>query len=267
MNAEQEEYIRIIGRSTDNDILIKKTGWEEIQLQNHAHPKCQIIYTLSGTLHVRIGTTAYFVPEKHIAWIPENTDHELSSSNRQVSLVIFYVKFKKVAKADPKTQFSIYKVNALIGENIRFLASSGTSIRSAESPDLFDYAVSFFKLLPSMCPNTEKLLKMIVIPNDARLRPILEYISMHLHENLQIGQVAEIFGLSVRNLSRLFNASGIHFCNYINNQRIMRAIELASDGEKTLKQVSYEVGFSVPANFNRVFKQITGMSPTEFLKK
>ena len=222
---------------------------------------------MSGTLHVRIGTTAYFVPEKHIAWIPENTDHELSSSNRQVSLVIFYVKFKKVAKADPKTQFSIYKVNALIGENIRFLASSGTSIRSAESPDLFDYAVSFFKLLPSMCPNTEKLLKMIVIPNDARLRPILEYISMHLHENLQIGQVAETFGLSVRNLSRLFNASGIHFCNYINNQRIMRAIELASDGEKTLKQVSYEVGFSVPANFNRVFKQITGMSPTEFLKK
>ena len=118
-----------------------------------------------------------------------------------------------------------------------------------------------------MCPNTEKLLKMIIIPNDARLRPILEYISLHLHENLQIGQVAETFGLSVRNLSRLFNASGIHFCNYINNQRIMRAIELASDGEKTLKQVSYEVGFSVPANFNRVFKQITGMSPTEFLKK
>ena len=26
MNAEQEEYIRIIGRSTDNEILIKRQG-------------------------------------------------------------------------------------------------------------------------------------------------------------------------------------------------------------------------------------------------
>lgn len=267
MNVEQEEFIRTISCSVDDEIMIKKTGWEEIQLQSHSHPKCQIIYTLSGTLHIHIGTTTYFVPEKHIAWIPDNAEHEISSKNRQVSLVIFYVNFKGIHPDDPKSHFSIYKVNALIGENVKYLASLGTSIKASTSPDQFDYAVSFFKLLPSMCPNTEKLLKMISLPNDVRLLPILEYISQHLNENLQIGQIAETFGLSVRNLSRLFNASGIHFCNYLNNQRIMRAIELAADGEKTLKQVSYEVGFSVPANFNRVFKQITGMSPTEFLKK
>lgn len=71
MNTEQQEYISLISRSTHDDILIKKTGWEAINFQEHAHEKFQIIYTLSGTLHVETGGVNYFVPEKHIAWIPE----------------------------------------------------------------------------------------------------------------------------------------------------------------------------------------------------
>ena len=91
MNQEQESYISLIKQTSKETIRIKKTGWEEIKLPGHAHEKCQIIYTLSGTLHVQIGSTSYFVPEKHIAWIPGCTEHELSSKNRQVSLVIFYL--------------------------------------------------------------------------------------------------------------------------------------------------------------------------------
>ena len=46
----------------------------------------------------------------------------------------------------------------------------------------------------------------------------------------------------------------------------MRAIELFADGGKTMQQIAYEVGFSTPNNFNRVFRQITGMSPHNFVK-
>lgn len=63
MNAEQREYIGIINQSAEEVILIKKTGWEEVNLPGHVHGKCQIIYTLAGTLHVEIGSESYFVPE------------------------------------------------------------------------------------------------------------------------------------------------------------------------------------------------------------
>lgn len=75
------------------------------------------------------------------------------------------------------------------------------------------------------------LLKMLAIPNDARLHPILAYLQEHLHENLKMPQLAAHFGFSVRNLSRLFNESGIRFSYYVNNLRIMRAIELLPMGE------------------------------------
>ncbi len=59
MNQEQESYISLIKQTSKETIRIKKTGWEEIKLPGHAHEKCQIIYTLSGTLHVQIGSTSY----------------------------------------------------------------------------------------------------------------------------------------------------------------------------------------------------------------
>ena len=71
MNEEQRRYLAHIGESDTEEILIKRTGWEAINLPTHAHEKFQIIYTLSGTLHIKIGSNNYFVPERHLARIPE----------------------------------------------------------------------------------------------------------------------------------------------------------------------------------------------------
>ena len=68
MNAEQREYIGIINQSAEEVILIKKTGWEEVNLPGHVHGKCQIIYTLAGTLHVEIGSESHFLCQPEIGW-------------------------------------------------------------------------------------------------------------------------------------------------------------------------------------------------------
>lgn len=118
-----------------------------------------------------------------------------------------------------------------------------------------------------MCPASGIWLKILVVPNDMRLHPILDYMMEHLGDGLRIDRVAAEFGFSVRNLSRLLHASGIRFADYMNHQRVVRAIELFSDGGKTLQQVAYEAGFSTPNHFNRVFRQVTGMSPGVFFGK
>lgn len=265
MNTEQQEYISLISRSTHDDILIKKTGWEAINFQEHAHEKFQIIYTLSGTLHVVTGGVNYFVPEKHIAWIPEKASHKLSSNSRQVSLIIFYINLN-ITPDDGKNRFSIYSTNGIIAENLKFIASKGKVITRGKQTDLYNFALSFFNLLPQMTLGADFLLKTLVIPNDSRLHPILNYITEHIHEDLNMEQIASQYNLSVRNLSRLFNTSGIHFSSYVNHLRITRAIELLTDGDNTVQEVAYKVGFNTPNNFNRVFKQVTGKSPKTYIK-
>lgn len=262
MNDEQKNYIKTINQSADEDILIKRTGWEDIKLKPHTHQKAQIIYTLSGTLHVQIGEDNFFVPEKHVAWIPEHVEHDLSTNNRQASLVIFYVSFDE----DKKSDFSVYSCNGIMAENIRFLAKQGNIIEKAKNPDLYHYAFYFFRMLPAMSPNLGIRLKTITLPNDSRLHPVLHYMREHACEDLRIEQVAREFSFSVRNLSRLLNRSGIRFSNYMNTLRITRAIEMFADRNRTIQETAFETGFSTPGNFNRVFKQVTGTTPGEFMK-
>ncbi|WP_302462783.1 hypothetical protein [Phocaeicola plebeius] len=50
---------------------------------------------------------------------------------------------------------------------MKFIASKGTEIEQADSPDLYAFALSFFKLLPSISQDMGFLLKMLAIPNDA----------------------------------------------------------------------------------------------------
>lgn len=265
MNSEQHSHIIPIQKSTSEVILIKKTGWKEVNLLRHSHSKHQIIYTLSGTLHIQIESTSYFIPEKHVAWIPAYVEHELSSRNRQVSLVVYYINLPDMDAAG--NVFSIYAMNAVIAENLKYIGSKGPEIRYEESPALYDFTRSFFRLLPSMSPSSGILLKTLLIPNDSRLHVVFDYMMAHLQEDLRMEQVARDCGFSVRNLSRLFHASGIRFSDYMNHQRIMRAIELFTDGGRTLQQVAYEVGYSTPNHFNRVFKQVTGVSPRIFFRE
>lgn len=262
MNEEQKSYIQSINQSTEEDIMIKKTGWEDIKVVPHTHPKTQIIYTLSGTLHVQTDKENFFVPEKHIAWIPANMVHDLSTNNRQGSLIIFYVSLYE----NEKDTFSIYSSNGIIAENIRYISNCGPIINKQNQTNLYHYASSFFRMLPEMSPNRGIPLKTITIPNDPRLTPVLNYMQEHACGDLRIEQVAHEFGFSVRNLSRLLNRSGIRFSNYLNTIRITRAIEIFAEQKNTIQETAFATGFSTPSNFDRVFKQVTGTTPGEFLK-
>ncbi|MDO4165119.1 MAG: AraC family transcriptional regulator [Bacteroides sp.] len=264
MNQEQQTYISSLNTSVSGEIRIKHTGREGISLPTHQHGKHQIVYTLSGTLHVQTTNISYFVPEHHLAWIPVGMEHELSSNNRQISLVIFYCDATPDAETDSLKTFSIYNIDAFMIENLKFIASSGEVISRREQPNLYDFAFSFFRLIPTISHKYEIPLQSLIVPGDSRLRPVLRYITEHIGSELTFEQVATEFGFSVRNLSRLFRNENIRFNTYLNYQRITRAIELFAARDKTLQEIAYEVGFNSPNNFTRVFKQLLGVSPNVF---
>lgn len=264
---QQLEHIMSINDSPQNEILIVKTGKEEVNLPKHIHSKHQIIYTLSGTLHIELETGNYFLPEGHIAWIPDHTVHQLSSKNSQISLVIFYFFLKNIRENSEFDQFAVFNTNTVILENLKFIHSQGEAIRERDDKNLYVFSLSFFKLLPGLGQSLKMPLQALAMPEDERLLPILKYISEYAHEDLKMENIADMFGFSVRNLSRLFQNSGIQFNHYLNYQRIMQAIELFAENDRTMQQIAYEVGFSTPTNFNRVFKRIMGISPGSFKRK
>lgn len=265
MDNSQIEYINSINRASADEMLIKNTGWEVVDLPEHLHDTHQIVHTLSGTIRIRIGENSYFVPERHVAWIRRGTAHTLSSNNRRISLKIINCS----ALNGPDEKCAVFNTGRFMGENLRFITKGPDTftIRRSEKPEMFDFAVGFLNLLPAMGERYRTPLTVLKVPDDTQVQQILGYINENIGRDLGMADVAGHFGLSVRTLSRIFRKANVRFPAYVNYQRITRAIELYADGERTMQELAYDVGYSSPNHFNRVFKEMMGMSPMEFFRE
>lgn len=94
-----------------------------------------------------------------------------------------------------------------------------------------------------------------------------KYITQHVREKLSLNDVAEVFSISPNYLSVLFSKySDIGFTDYVNQSKIDAAKKLMQDGRYKVYEISDLLGFESPFYFSRVFKKITNLSPSDYMK-
>ena len=72
-------------------------------------------------------------------------------------------------------------------------------------------------------------------------------------------------GYEYSQLSKLFSlVEGVTIEKYLIAQRIERVKELLVYGEQTLSEIAWQTGYSSTQHLSKQFRQVTGMTPTEF---
>ena len=98
----------------------------------------------------------------------------------------------------------------------------------------------------------------------------LEKMNKLIHENLSNEELSAKFLTDHLAMSRasLYNKvkalTGMGVNDYINRIRIERSVQLLTTTNLSINEISYEVGFSYPRYFSTSFKQMKGMTPTQF---
>ena len=59
----------------------------------------------------------------------------------------------------------------------------------------------------------------------------------------------------------------INFTDYLSRVRIEKSKNLLLNPNLRISEIAFEIGFQSLTHFNRVFKRITGQSPTEYRAK
>lgn len=96
---------------------------------------------------------------------------------------------------------------------------------------------------------------------------ILGYINNNYFENLTLESISARYYLSTFYFSRTFKeATGFHFVEYLNNVRIKESKKLLLNTGLSINEIATAVGFNSTTHFGRVFKQITGCSPSAYKK-
>ncbi len=100
---------------------------------------------------------------------------------------------------------------------------------------------------------------------DPLVDAIRQHLLTHVEQNIRIEDLCRKFDYSRSYLSRRFQAQTGHtLAAYATQLKIGEAKRLIRETDLNFAQISTRLSFENPQYFSRVFKRITGMTPTEF---
>ena len=100
-----------------------------------------------------------------------------------------------------------------------------------------------------------------------RLANIIDFIEKNYAEEISLSLLAGRAGCSPSHFSRLFSHEvGMPVSEFINRARIRKACLLLRQGDRSISDIAYDVGYNNISFFNRYFRKLMNMTPREYRK-
>lgn len=96
---------------------------------------------------------------------------------------------------------------------------------------------------------------------------VINYIRDNYSKDITLSEAANLVGVTPEYLSKLFYQKiNVNFVVFLRNFRISIAKRMILSGKYRIQDVADHVGFKDPKYFNKVFKSVCGISPSEYKK-
>ncbi|SMO97742.1 GlxA family transcriptional regulator [Paracoccus laeviglucosivorans] len=103
---------------------------------------------------------------------------------------------------------------------------------------------------------------------DAAVLKVQHWLEASDAKEVELTRLVTESGLESRTFLRRFKkATGLTTTDYIQRLRMRTARELLQFGAKNVDQIAWEVGYSDPGAFRKVFSRIVGLSPAEYRRR
>ena len=98
-----------------------------------------------------------------------------------------------------------------------------------------------------------------------RFQTITAYILQNFNEEITLPEAAAVANMGLTAFCNYFkNQFRVTFVEYVNTVRIGHACKLIAENNMNIVEISYECGFNSLANFNRQFKKLKNISPSDY---
>jgi AraC-like DNA-binding protein len=92
-----------------------------------------------------------------------------------------------------------------------------------------------------------------------------KFIEQNSGEELSLNKVAKAVNISANHLSEKFKQiTGLNFVDYVARTRFEEVRGLLLNSNRRISEIAFAAGFQSLSQFNRVFKKVSGKSPTEY---
>jgi len=131
---------------------------------------------------------------------------------------------------------------------------------------------SIIRLLTIFAQHLAVLSNQLMVREEKAEAPMIararSYIAEHQSEEISLKEVARAVNTSAFYFCKMFKQSiGLTFTDYLARVRVEKVKDLLCNPHKRVSEAAFEAGFQSLSQFNRVFKKIEGMSPSEFRER
>jgi transcriptional regulator GlxA family with amidase domain len=103
--------------------------------------------------------------------------------------------------------------------------------------------------------------------SDARVLDAESWLEQNFRQDDALQGVIDYLGMPARTLKRRFKqATGSSLIERVQNLRVEAAKQMLETSRVAIDDISAEVGYEDPAFFRRLFKRLTGLSPSHYRK-
>lgn len=164
------------------------------------------------------------------------------------------------------------QIARLIEKNSSYIPTSFSISIEQQLEEVLAFSTDYGSLLRGVWDIFEDILRIPKVSNENQnvseelFQKIEAYVRTNLSEPLTLHGICQLFGISQPYLSRLFRRhTDNSFNEYITNLRINEAKRLIKEHPgMLLKDIGEIVGYQDQHYFSRIFKSITGVTPSEF---
>lgn len=91
------------------------------------------------------------------------------------------------------------------------------------------------------------------------------FLKDNLEEKISLAQIASASGASQYHFIRIFKAyTGETPFSFISRERVSKSLPMIVSEAQSMTDIAHHLGFDSSSAFNKVFKKVTNLSPTEF---
>lgn len=264
MREQRKNICKLIDRYSGDSIKVSnfvyETKVDEVMKMMTVNERHVIYLVVNGSGFYK---TEYFERPIQVGTLFLSFSGERFLIKNQNQLHYIYISFEGGRADDLFSRFGINKFNCVFQGYEGLVSFWMSSIEKANegNVDLISESVllyTFSSLAPQVVSRQQGLLESIL--------GCVE--SNYTSPDFSLAVCSDALGYNQKYISRVFKDNmNVTFSEYLRNVRVRHAIFLMDQGVTSVKNVAMLSGYRDPLYFSNVFKQATGMSPSEYMSR
>ncbi|MFT3945826.1 MAG: AraC family transcriptional regulator [Agriterribacter sp.] len=274
----------------DKSFIVQKDVLPHFYPHLHRHTEVQLTWVQKGEGTLIVENNMHTFWSNDIYWIGGNQPHVFKSDaayltpkNRktvqafsiyfnpfgQLSSLFSLHEFKKIKAFAEQAQSGFKLPEEAVGE----ASDRMLKIQNSKGVDQFTNFIGLLNYIQSI-QNLQPLvsgtrLSQVNEQEGIRIGSIYDYIMKHFDEEITLEAISKHANMTPQAFCRYFKKhTRLTFVSFLNEVRINEACKKLAEGSyDSISTIAYHCGFNSIANFNRVFRTVTGKSPREFIRE